>query len=114
MVAMKLLTISTVFVLGALAQQTSAQKPAPAPAATTKPAVTPLTDTEKLQIRELQLKINNLQRQKDVEIPKLLSDTQEEINKLVLNLQVQHNAQAAALKYDLTWEVPPAPPEKQK
>lgn len=64
---------------------------------------TPLTDKEKSDLKDLQLKLAGIQRMIEVILPKQLTTVQEEINKMGAELQKKHNAPNMALDANLEW-----------
>lgn len=81
------------------------------------PSLAPLTDKEKLEIQELRIQLLFLEKQRDTEVPKAISDIQEKINKLIQTLQVSHGAVGKGLSLDLQWVGPdgkPLPAESSK
>lgn len=94
-----------------------AQAPQKPPSSPSSPivAASALTSEEKLQIRDLQVKLADVQRFLDVEIPKAKANAEtqskdliSEINKLIDSLVRAHHAEGMSLKPDLTWAPPQA------
>lgn len=66
------------------------------------PVLTPLSTEEKLAIRDLQVRRYELQQQLD-NLPKVISQIQEQLNGLVASFQKSHKAEDAWLGNDLVW-----------
>lgn len=102
---MRLLVLAAMAILLAIAEDKPKKDPN---------APTPLTTEERLQLRELQLEISNMQLRQREEMAPLaakhaaeMEPTRNRINKLFRDLQERHRCQTCNLGVDLAWEPQP-------